>query len=334
MELIALLVVVSMQLLCKAEGSIAVTPLYVRTNGDVFLNIIEAVPKDFTFFDWDFKKTVKTLRFQPGKEPIFFGNYSGRSEFFVTNYSMKLRNLQDADSGVYTAKVLRLSGDQILAQYNVTVQDPVSPVELKGGSVSMSSDSCNFTVTCSARDSHINSTFRCVSQTCSHEEGEQSKVTTPGASLHVYLFNDSIICNQSNHVSQAEDIKMIEHFCSRHADPIGHHKDAAVTVVVPVVVAFLLLTIIIVAAVFYLRKKGKYNTECTENTVYEAPQVGTSAITLDRRWKPDTSDQSTTSTYCLVGPHSGSLGSTETKGTTLPESVYATVEKSARSSKS
>ncbi len=45
----------------------------------------------------------------------------------------------------------------------------------------------------------------------------------------------------------------------------------------------------------------------------------------------DSSDLSPTSTYSLVGLHIGFMGSTVTRGHTLPESLYAQVQMSARS---
>ncbi|KAL3988869.1 hypothetical protein ACER0C_013187 [Sarotherodon galilaeus] len=98
-----------------------------------------------------------------------------------------------------------------LTEYNITVQDPVSPVDLTVNSVSSSSDSCNLTVTCSTKHAHISSIFTCDTTTCYQEGGEQSEVTTSGASLHVYLSNLSVICDHSNQVSWTRDMKNIEH---------------------------------------------------------------------------------------------------------------------------
>lgn len=90
----------------------------------------------------------------------------------------------------------------------------MSPVDLTVNSVSSSSDSCNLTVTCSTKHAHISSIFTCDTTTCYQEGGEQSEVTTSGASLHVYLSNLSVICDHSNQVSWTRDIKNIEHICA------------------------------------------------------------------------------------------------------------------------
>ncbi|XP_053186753.1 SLAM family member 5-like, partial [Scomber japonicus] len=153
------------------------------------------------------------VRLFPDKRTKIFDSYVGRVEFSVQNHSLILKNVQHSDSGDYTALI---TGDinQHLTEYKVIIQDPVSPVQLSVNSVSNSRESCNLTVTCSTEDSLISSTFRCDTQTCNQEGGEQSEVTTSGSSLHVYLFNDFIICNYSNQVSWTRDMKEIQSLCS------------------------------------------------------------------------------------------------------------------------
>ncbi|XP_071348480.1 SLAM family member 9-like [Trachinotus anak] len=204
----------------QIKGSSAVTPVFDQKGNDLLLEIMKAdVPEDFSLLSWTFNGKDFLVTFSPGRDPRVSNLYSGRVEASVKNFSMKLKNLQESDSGVYSARVI-VDQEQILSEYNVTVQDPVSPVELTVNSVSNSSDSCNLTVTCSTQDSHhinINSTFTCDTKTCSQEGGERSKVTSSGASLRVYLVNDLIICNHSNQVSWEKDSKMILHFCPRSA---------------------------------------------------------------------------------------------------------------------
>ncbi|KAG8013828.1 hypothetical protein GBF38_016017, partial [Nibea albiflora] len=188
---------------CRQRGkrSSAVTPVVVKKGDDLLLNLTEAdVPEDFIVV-WIFNKKTVLVRFLADAKPKVYDAYTGRVEFSMKKFSVKLKNLQEADSGVYTAQATT----------------PVSPVGLTVDSVSRSSDSCSLTVTCRTQDSHISSTFTCDTQTCSQEGGERSEVTTSGASLHVYLVNDSIICNHSNQVSRTEHMTNIQDFCSQHA---------------------------------------------------------------------------------------------------------------------
>ncbi|KAJ4936590.1 hypothetical protein JOQ06_001179 [Pogonophryne albipinna] len=142
--------------------------------------------------------------------------------FVLKGEDLLLNNLQETDSGVYTAEVAKLSGDKTLAKYNIKVQDRVSPVNLTvvNNSVSRNSSSCSFTVTCSSQDSHINSTFTCETGTCSQEGGERSE-GIPDTFLQVYQSSRLIICNHSNHVSWTNDTKTIKDVCHQHDDPEG-----------------------------------------------------------------------------------------------------------------
>uniref|UniRef100_A0A4W6BMV3 Immunoglobulin domain-containing protein n=1 Tax=Lates calcarifer TaxID=8187 RepID=A0A4W6BMV3_LATCA len=212
-------VILGLLVYTEAPGSSALTPVFVQKGKDVLLEAMVAdVPKTFIVFQWRFNKSIALVSFSPGGELTVSEAYTRRVESIGKTYSVKLKNLQDSDSGVYTARVIKTQGEQTVAEYNVTVQDPVAPVELTVNSVSNSSDSCNLTVTCSTQDSHhISSTLRCDNQTCSQEGGERSKVTTSGVFLHVYLVNDSIICNYSNQVSWTSSAKMIERPCPQNA---------------------------------------------------------------------------------------------------------------------
>ncbi|XP_047197827.1 uncharacterized protein LOC118118187 [Hippoglossus stenolepis] len=198
--------------------------------------------------------------------------YDGRVEIFLQNHSLLLKNVQQADSGRYTAGVFG-DNNTYVGKYSVTVQDPVSPVNGTVDLLSNSSDSCNLTVTCSTQDSHrINSTFRCDTNTCSQEEGgERSKVTTSGTSLRVYLSKGfSVIGDHSNQVSSDEHTTMIRDFC--FSNPAPEPPDAFVAFV-SVTVIKVLVIIAITAAFVGHRIKGKHESVDTENTVYEDVQV-------------------------------------------------------------
>ncbi|XP_035994467.1 SLAM family member 7 isoform X2 [Fundulus heteroclitus] len=196
----------------------ASTAVLVKTGGDVFLNVSEAdVPKDFHIFLWKFVTEDVLVSFFSNGESKVHGVYAGRIDFSEKKHSIKLKNLQKSDSGLYTAVVIAAS-EQTLNEYNVTIQDPVSPVDLVVDSVSSASSSCNLTVTCITEDSNISSTFRCTTKTCYQEGGEKSKATKSGASLHVCLSNLSIICNHSNRVSWSEKKTATDPLCLPHAD--------------------------------------------------------------------------------------------------------------------
>ncbi|KAI9544343.1 hypothetical protein NQZ68_001215 [Dissostichus eleginoides] len=200
--------------LCESQ-EISAGTMFVLNGEDLDLNITKAVVLGkFDFFLWKFNNS-NIVRFNSTDKKVS-DNYDGRLEFPGNNYSVILKRLQDADSGVYTAVVTKLSGGETeAAKYKIKVQDRASPPLLTVSSVSDSSSSCSFTVTCSSQDSHINSTFTCDNQTCSQEGGEQSE-GIPDTFLQVHQLSGSIICNHSNHVSWTNTTKIINYVCPKH----------------------------------------------------------------------------------------------------------------------
>uniref|UniRef100_UPI0037E7C701 SLAM family member 5-like isoform X2 n=1 Tax=Semicossyphus pulcher TaxID=241346 RepID=UPI0037E7C701 len=243
----------SLLLLFEARGTSAVTPVSVQTGHDLLLHVTEAVDlRKSDLLTWRFNNSKNIARYSDAV--TIFTSYLGRAEYFAHNHSLLLRNVQQNDSGDYRAEV---SGEdhKAVAEYKVTVQDPVSPVKL--AVKHCSPDSSNLTVTCSTLDSLISSTFTCVNQTCSCERGEQSEFTTSAASLHVYLENGSVICNHSNQVSWKKDVKRIEDLCGKSAEFKHLHGNKDVTAIV---VSTIILLVTIVAVILYLlyrRRRGK-----------------------------------------------------------------------------
>nr|XP_040026685.1 uncharacterized protein LOC120815784 isoform X2 [Gasterosteus aculeatus aculeatus] len=216
----SLFVILGLLVCIQAQG-IIVTPVFVLKGRDLLLKFDADLPEEFDFVDWKFNKTVTLVRFEPSGEPIVHENSTGRLEFPEKNFSVTLKNLQEADSGLYAAEAFTFTGDKLVAEYKVTVQGPVTPVELIVDRVdSNSSESCDLHVTCRTHNSNISSTFRCVDRVCSQEGGERSEVTTSGASLQVYLLNSTIICNHSNQVHWTHDFNTTEHFCPEHPGPV------------------------------------------------------------------------------------------------------------------
>ncbi|XP_077955740.1 uncharacterized protein LOC120815787 isoform X2 [Gasterosteus aculeatus] len=302
---VVLLFAVSLLTLCEAQG-IIVTPVFVLKGRDLLLKFDADLPEKFSYVDWKFNKTVTLVRFEPRGNPNVHHNSTGGFDFPEKNLSLTLKNLQEADSGLYAAVAATFTGDKLVAEYKVTVQGPVSPVELIVDRVdSNSSESCDLHVTCRTHNSHINSTFRCDDRVCSQEGGERSEVTTSGASLQVYLLNSTIICNHSNQVHWTHGFNTTEHLCSSN-DPLLHSGwiIGITLIVVVIVVLFVLLC--------YLQRRRIYSRQIINNTAYEDPQEVTSAP-----------PQNENATYSLLGFPAGS---------TQPESIYATVKKPDRSS--
>ncbi|XP_076004710.1 SLAM family member 9-like [Genypterus blacodes] len=199
MRPIALLLIVCLLYQGSFQGAVE---KFVLRGEDVLLELQGARPSDCYQFTWEHIGTSNNVVVLVSESnPSINPSYSGHVEFSDKKFSLLLKNLQVNDSGVYTAeyKPSKFTGFKTLVEYKVTVQEPVSPVDLTVTSVSSSEDSCNLTVTCTTLGSHINTTFRCDDQTC-YKEHETSEITTTN-SLEVYWSHGSIICNHSNQVS-------------------------------------------------------------------------------------------------------------------------------------
>ncbi|CAJ1072876.1 uncharacterized protein LOC117827362 isoform X1 [Xyrichtys novacula] len=214
------------------------TPVFVKTGEDLLLNVQTPVtPGDDDQITWKVNDTKVIARFFGFlNQSRIIGSYSGRVTLFEDNFSLLLKSVRKSDSGDYRAHVSGVANKD-LAEYKVTVLDPVSPVSL---TVNCSSDSSNLTVTCSIQDSLIRATFTCDNQTCSEERGDRGEFATPGTSLRVYLGNGSVICNHSNEVSWEKDIKKIEDFCERG----GESKPSTGSITIPVIVVTILVVVL------------------------------------------------------------------------------------------
>uniref|UniRef100_A0A667YYZ5 Immunoglobulin subtype domain-containing protein n=1 Tax=Myripristis murdjan TaxID=586833 RepID=A0A667YYZ5_9TELE len=164
---------------------------FVLKGEDVTLDIQKPDIQEGTTFAWRFKSRYNVLRLDNDKVFIF-PNYRGRVEFSLEDYSLLLKNLTEADSGVYSALLIG-EQDEKVAEYEVTVQGQF------------------------LNDSSISSTLTCDGEDCSLEGGERSEVTASAASITVYLLNGSVICNHSNQVSWREDRMKIDALCWLHA---------------------------------------------------------------------------------------------------------------------
>ncbi|XP_067462669.1 CD48 antigen-like isoform X6 [Thunnus thynnus] len=328
MALVILLFAVCVLHSWETQGSSDVTTVFVQKGKDLHLDVKKSVPVEDNEFRWTFNNTHNVVRLPPDKRTQTSGSYVGRAELSLQNLSLLLKNVQQNDSGDYTASII---GDkyQHLAEYRVIIQDPVSPVQLSVDSVSNSIESCNLTVSCRTERSHISSTFRCDTQTCYQKGGERSEVTSSDSSLRVYLLNDYIICNHSNQVSWTKDLKKIQTLC-----PLNTATNGRLTIGSWIGIVFGCLVVIF--CIFFGLFKGitiyqqKRKKTC-ENTIYASPQEINPAQRPNQNATEDASGLSPNSTYALVGFPTRPTGSTETKNTTLQETIYAQVNKAPKS---
>ncbi|XP_037313255.2 uncharacterized protein LOC119205176 [Pungitius pungitius] len=230
---------------CEAQGTIE--PIgFVLKGRDLLLKLHADPPEGVLFVDWKINKTVTLVRFDPSGKANVLHSFTGGFEFPENKFSVILKNLQEVDSGVYSAVAVTSTGDKLVAEYKVTVQGPVSPVELTVDRVdSRSSESCDFHVTCRTHNSHISSTFKCFKGVCSQEGGERPELATSEASLQVYLLNSVIICDHSNKVHWTQDFFPAEHLCPSKRDPSLHPGWMAAVCILTVIIVVMIVVLIV-----------------------------------------------------------------------------------------
>ncbi|XP_045550392.1 SLAM family member 5 [Salmo salar] len=185
--------------------------VFVLKGQDVRLDVQENFKlKEIEIFKWTFR-SANILRCSDTLSVRVSPEYNNRVEFYTGNFSLLLKNLQQADSGPYTAVVTGDKEKTIIA-YLLIVQERVEPPVLTVDSVSSINGNCNVTVTCRGQNTSVTSS--CNSSTCSQVGGESRGAETSTVPLlYVYVAGGFIICNHSNQVSWANDTKEIVELC-------------------------------------------------------------------------------------------------------------------------
>ncbi|XP_055721917.1 uncharacterized protein LOC129813606 [Salvelinus fontinalis] len=185
--------------------------VFVLKGKDVRLDVQENVQlKELEVFKWSFR-TANIVRCSDTLSVRVSPEYNNRVEFYKGNFSLLLKNLQEGDSGPYTAVV---SGEKetIIIVYELILQERVEPPVLTVDSNSNINGICNMTVTCRGQNTSVTSS--CNSSTCSQVGGESRWAETSTVPLlSVYVAGGSILCKHSNQVSWANHTKEIVELC-------------------------------------------------------------------------------------------------------------------------
>ncbi|CAB1326728.1 unnamed protein product, partial [Coregonus sp. 'balchen'] len=96
--------------------------VFVQKGHDVRLDVLGNVQlkKDIDVLFWKFNTTINVAKYPP---KVTFERYKGRAEIIEGNFSLLLKNLQEGDSGTYSA-VVSGNKDINVATYLIEVQEP------------------------------------------------------------------------------------------------------------------------------------------------------------------------------------------------------------------
>uniref|UniRef100_A0AAY4A5G8 Immunoglobulin V-set domain-containing protein n=1 Tax=Denticeps clupeoides TaxID=299321 RepID=A0AAY4A5G8_9TELE len=166
----------------------------VKLEGDsVTLDLQRPAETGITRITWIFNmnKDIVTYFRSDGQMRIEDNYYKDKVLFNKANFSLLVKNLQKNDSGIYRAEGTR---SQVLAEYSLSVLEPVEAPVLTLVTYWSTGDSCNVTVNCTGGDRSLMSS--CDSSFCTPEGGASTDST-----LSLSVRDDIIVCNHSNPVS-------------------------------------------------------------------------------------------------------------------------------------
>ncbi|XP_031419026.1 CD48 antigen-like isoform X2 [Clupea harengus] len=179
------------------------------TGGSVTLEFqghLQLEKEDVDLIQWYFGQE-KIMKYAPLRDSNTIFTYQDRVEFNKETFSLELKNLQKNDSGLYSREIIARE-TYVVAEYRLSVLDPVESPVLPVVYNWTSCDSCNVTVTCKGRDLSLTSTCDC--STCCPEEEHSTDST-----LTLSFEADVITCNHSNPVSWQIATMDIKALCSR-----------------------------------------------------------------------------------------------------------------------
>ncbi|XP_042567489.1 uncharacterized protein LOC109078556 isoform X1 [Cyprinus carpio] len=214
---VCILICLSVFLYCKyKKGFSAEISVFVQTGDSVQLDIQTQQLPEFDLLSWSNDKSENIVKYlHETKEVKLHSSYKDRVDFNNKTFSLKLKNMQKTDSGLYTARTSGES-DKNIGTYRVSVIDAVEAPVLTVNSNLSSPDPCNYT----CNGSNIIISFIYNSSSCSPEE-----VTSDHYTLRLSCIGDSIMCNYSNPVSWKTDTKKVNELCTVNQSTYCIHSD-------------------------------------------------------------------------------------------------------------
>uniref|UniRef100_A0A672KXU4 Immunoglobulin V-set domain-containing protein n=1 Tax=Sinocyclocheilus grahami TaxID=75366 RepID=A0A672KXU4_SINGR len=183
--------------------------VFVQTGGSVKLDIKNKTLLHFSRLIWMNDKSENIVRFINESGGLKYYIYKDSVDFNNKTLSLTLKNTQKTDSGLYTAKTIR-EKTTLVAEYNVSVIDPVDFPVLKRNFTIISVHACIVNVSCSGRDHTISDSYH--SNNCTQEKVKSFGIQT----LALYCIDNVVVCNYSNPVSWKNDIIEINQLCTPH----------------------------------------------------------------------------------------------------------------------
>ncbi|KAK7163643.1 hypothetical protein R3I93_007635 [Phoxinus phoxinus] len=207
MEFIHLLTLF-MTILISSTASI--NHVFVQTGDSVKLDINNTTLPHFKRFVWTNDKSDNVVRFSSQSRELHpHSLYKDRVDFNTETFSLSLKNMQKADSGLYTAKTVG-EKETIVTEHNVSVIDSVDSPVLNWNATMISVNSCIVNVSCSGYVLTLSTSYQ--RNNCSQVQVTSSEMLT----LTLHCIENIVVCNYSNPVSWKNDAIEMNQLCTPH----------------------------------------------------------------------------------------------------------------------
>ncbi|XP_035283818.1 natural killer cell receptor 2B4-like isoform X3 [Anguilla anguilla] len=301
--------------------------LFVRKGRSVRLDVQGYEGLRFHTLYWKFNSKETILEYSNKYKGLTsFEDYENRTEFDQKNFTLLLKNVQERDSGIYTAEITDAKGkDRDVASYRLTVQEAPPTPEVGVALLSSAGGFCKVSVNCSANDTWA-------SYTCNHAHCTKVANTTLSTEVKITVTatKEAISCSSSNRVGTKMQSKSTKHVCTPiNENNQGESWGVTVGVIVGVIVA---AVISITVFVIYKKRRKSGGSQIQERCNTEYASVEGPAVVLRNPSTVETMHDAVTTAnpechlevstvYDVLGP----AGDPPTQ----PESIYAAVNKVA-----
>ncbi|XP_035283845.1 uncharacterized protein LOC118232809 [Anguilla anguilla] len=185
--------------------------LFVRKGSSVRLGVQGYADLRFNTLSWRFNISTAILEYNyEVKHLILFKSYETRANFYKENFTLLLKNMQERDSGIYTAGISDEEGQlRDVASYRLTVQEAPPTPQVGVALLSSAGGFCNVSVNCSAKDTWA-------SYTCDHAHCTQVENTTLSTEVYIIVTatNEAIYCSSINRVDTKTRSESTKDICA------------------------------------------------------------------------------------------------------------------------
>ncbi|XP_046883808.1 uncharacterized protein LOC124472796 isoform X2 [Hypomesus transpacificus] len=215
---------------------------------------------DIEYIFWRFNLTHSVLRYSnESKNPLkVYQEYENRVDLNPKTYTLVLKNLQETDNGIYSAKITDHRGyEKDVAKHELHVHEAVPDLEFTMLLIYFNSTEgyCNVSVTCAAGDSSV--AYTCDPGGCTQD---LAVLVTPQLLLGVTGAGGTVVCNGSNLVSARSRWGRMSDVCTEELVSSPMSLLGPTVILVDILTALLLIYLLLYCLVIRPKHTGVFTT--------------------------------------------------------------------------